>query len=60
MGHILKYLSKLCFRFVLDGGDIDAEVIGKKFNAGNGMGVEVPVEWRFSGNKNILKDSEIK
>ena len=60
VGHIPKYLSKFCFKFVLDGRDIDAEVIGKKFNAGNGMAVEVPVELRFSGNKNTLKDSEIK
>ena len=55
VGLIPKYLSKLCFKFVLDGGDIDAEVIGKKFNAGNRMRVEVPVELRFSGNKKCLE-----
>ncbi len=30
-------------------------MIGKRFNAGNGMGVEVPVELRFVGNKQYLE-----
>ena len=30
VGHIPKHLSKLCFKFVDDGGQLDAEVIGKK------------------------------
>ena len=38
IGHIPKYLSALCFKFVDDGGDIDAEGIGKRFNAGHEMG----------------------
>ena len=40
---------------VLDGGDIDAEVTGKKLNACEGMGVEVPVELRLSENKKYLE-----
>ena len=54
-GHIPKYLSKLCFKFVLDGGDIDTELIGKKFNAGSRMGGEVPVQLRFVANKKYLE-----
>ena len=33
---------------------MDGEVIGKKFNTGQGMGVEVPVELRFTGNQKYL------
>lgn len=56
VGHIPKYLSRLCFQFVEDGGEIDAEVIGKRFNAGKGMGLEVPVEIRFTGNHKYLRN----
>lgn len=55
VGHIPKHISEICFCFVEDGGQIDAEVIGKRFNSGDGMGVEVPVEIRFVGNKQYLK-----
>eukprot|EP00794_Sanderia_malayensis_P013637 gene13637-15063_t len=39
VGHIPKY----------------AEVIGKRFNAGQGMGVEVPIELKFSGCKQYVE-----
>ena len=55
-GHIPKHFSQLCFKFVDDGGELDAEVIGKRFNAGEGKGVEVPVELRFTGNKKYLEN----
>eukprot|EP00794_Sanderia_malayensis_P002255 gene2255-2579_t len=55
VGHIPKYLSKLCFKFLQGGGDLDAEVIGKRFNAGQGMGVEVPIELKFSGCKQYVE-----
>ena len=55
VGHIPKYISKICCKFVNDVGELDAEVIGKRFNAGQGMGVEVPVELRFVGNQQYLK-----
>eukprot|EP00795_Rhopilema_esculentum_P009982 gene9982-18605_t len=55
VGHIPKHLSRLCFKFIEDGGELDAEVIGKMFNAGNGMGVEVPVESSSVGNKQYLE-----
>ena len=55
VGHIPKHLSRLCFKFIEDGGELDAEVIGKRFNAGNGIGVEVPVELSFVGNKQYFE-----
>eukprot|EP00112_Aurelia_sp_Birch-Aquarium-sp1_P016954 Seg3886.3 transcript_id=Seg3886.3/GoldUCD/mRNA.D3Y31 product="hypothetical protein" protein_id=Seg3886.3/GoldUCD/D3Y31 len=53
--HIPKHLSRHCFKCIEDGGELDAEVIGKRLNAGNGMGVEVPVELSFVGNKQYLE-----
>ncbi len=55
-GHIPKHLSQLCFKFVDDGGELEAEVIGKRFNAGEGKEEEVPVELRSSGNKKYLQN----
>eukprot|EP00794_Sanderia_malayensis_P012460 gene12463-13748_t len=55
VGHIPKHLSQLCFKFIEDGGELNAEVISKRFNAGNGMGVEVPVKLSFVGNKQYLE-----
>ena len=55
VGHIPKHLSRRCFKLIGDGGELDAEVIFKRFNAGNGMGVEVPVKLRFVGNKQYLE-----
>ena len=59
VGHIPQHLSEVCFRFVekmVIGGQIDAEVIGKRFNSGDGLGVQVPVELSFVGNKKYLKN----
>ena len=50
VGHIPQYLSRLCFQFIEDGGEIYAKVIGKRYSAGQGMGLEVPVEITFTGN----------
>ena len=54
--HIPRFLSQLCLHFVEDGGDIDAEVIGKRFNTGQGMRLEVPVDIRFTGNLKCFKN----
>ena len=56
VGHIPQHLSEICFRFLEDGGQMNAEVIGKRFNSGDGLGVQVPVELRFVGNKRYLKN----
>ena len=32
------------------------KLLGKKFNAGEGKGVEVPVELKFTGNKKYLEN----
>ena len=39
----------------MDGGDIDAEVTDRMFNAVYRMGVENPVELRFSENKKYFE-----
>eukprot|EP00794_Sanderia_malayensis_P013337 gene13337-14716_t len=54
VGHSSYYLSRLCFQLVEDGGDIEDEVIGKRFNAGKGMGLEVPIEIGFTGTLKYL------
>ena len=38
-----------------DGGEMDGGIVGKRFNAGTGMGIEAPVELRFIGNKQYLE-----
>lgn len=35
--------------FLSDGGEAEAEVIGCHFNAGAGMGLEVPIDIKFCG-----------
>ena len=55
VGHVPKFMSKLCFLFTQDGGELDGEIIGKRFNAGTGLGVEVPIELRFVGNQKHLQ-----
>lgn len=59
-GHVPKHLSKICFQFIEDGGELDGEVVGKRFNAGTGMGIEVPVELRFVGEKKYLETLSAK
>ena len=54
VGHVPRHLSEICFMFVEDGGQLDAEVIGKRFNAGGRMGIKVPIELRFTGNMQYL------
>ena len=60
VGHLAKHLSKICFKFMEDGGEMDGEIVGKRFNAGTGMGIEVPVEMRFIGNKQYLEKLSVK
>ena len=38
-----------------DDGEMDGEIVGQRFNAGIGMGTEVPVELMLIGNKQNLK-----
>ena len=54
VGHRPRHLSEICFMFLEDGSQLDAEVIGKRFNAGGRLGVKVPIELRFKGNMQYL------
>ena len=53
-------MSKLCFLFTQDGGELDGEIIGERFKAGTGLGVEVPIELRFLGNQKYLQKLSLK
>ena len=58
--HIPQHLSEICSRFVEAGAKMDAEVIGKRFNSGDELGVQVPVKLRFVGNKKTIKELKKK
>ncbi|KAJ7387573.1 hypothetical protein OS493_000907 [Desmophyllum pertusum] len=55
VGHVPIELSKLFCEFLADGGSLEAECIGHRFNAGQGKGLEIPVDYRLIGNKRYLK-----
>lgn len=50
-GHLPMDISEIVFNFLTDGGDAEAEVIGSRFNAGLGKGLEVPLDLKFIGSK---------
>ncbi|CAH3025552.1 unnamed protein product, partial [Porites evermanni] len=43
VGHVPKELSRLFHKFLNDFGELEAECIGNRVNAGKGKGVEIPV-----------------
>ncbi|CAH3046536.1 unnamed protein product [Porites lobata] len=47
---IPKELSRLFHKFLDDFGELEAECIGNRLNAGKGKGVEIPVDYRLVGN----------
>ena len=49
VGHVPKELSRLFHKF-LDFGELEAECIGNRLNAGKGKGVEIPVDYILLGN----------
>ena len=55
VGHVPKELSKIFNKFVTDYGEIEAECIGNRYNAGQGKGLELPVDFRVLGNKEYLR-----
>ena len=51
VGHVPIYLSKVFSRFLrLPNHQIRCRVVGKRINRGAGCGLEVPVEYLFSGD----------
>lgn len=55
VGHVPKELSKIFNKFLKDYGEIEAECIGNRYNAGQGKGLELPVDFRLLGNKEYLR-----
>ena len=45
VGHVPKELSRLFHKFLDDFGELEAECIGNRLNAGKVKGVEVPVDY---------------
>jgi hypothetical protein len=54
VGHVPIELSKLFNKFVGDGDEVEAECIGKRYNAGQGKGLEIPVDYRLVGSRQYL------
>ena len=50
VGHVPKELSRLFHKFLDDFGELEAECIGNRLNAGKGKGVEIPVDYILLGN----------
>ncbi|CAH3022858.1 unnamed protein product, partial [Porites evermanni] len=50
VGHVPKELSRLFHKFLNDSGELEAECIGNRLNAGKGKGVEIPVDYRLVAN----------
>ena len=48
-------MSSILSRLLDDYGELEAECIGSRFKAGEGKGLEFPVDYRFIGNKGYLK-----
>ena len=55
VGHVPIELSKLFNKFLDDGGEVEAECIGHRYNAGHGKGLEFPVDYRLVGSKQYLE-----
>ena len=50
VGHVPIELSKIFCRLLDRGGVIEAEVIGSRYNLGQGKGLEVPIDYKFIAN----------
>ena len=48
--HVPKELSKVFNKFLKDYSEIKAECIGNRYNAGQGKGLELPVDFRLLGS----------
>ena len=55
VGHIPIEITKALSKFLTDGGEAVAKVIGKRYNKGTNMGMEVPLDIKFKGTRPYLK-----
>ena len=55
VGHVPIELSRICYKFLSEYGQLEAECIGSRFNTGQGKGLELPVDYRFVGNARYLR-----
>ena len=55
VGHIPIEISMIMNKFIRDSGEIEVECIGHKYNAGQGKGLEIPVDYRLVGNQQYLR-----
>ena len=51
VGHLPIEISKTVNKFLNEGGEVEAEVIGSRFNARLRKGLEVPLDIKFIGSK---------
>lgn len=54
VGHVPIELSKVFSNFLRDYGEIEAECIGSRYNAGAGKGLELPADYKLIGTYNYL------
>ena len=52
VGHVPKELSRLFHKFLNDFGELEAECIGNRLNAGKGK--KIPVDYRLVANDSYL------
>ena len=55
VGHVPIELSKYFNKLLSDYGGIEAECVGNRYNAGNGKGLELPVDYKLTGNQQYLR-----
>ena len=55
VGHVPVELSKIFQTFLSQHGQIEAECIGGRINAGQGKGLELPVDYRLVGIARYLR-----
>lgn len=55
VGHVPLYWSELAFKFLqFPNHSIRVTVTGKRVNRGAGMGLEIPVDYYFYGDKRVI------
>ena len=55
VGHVPIEISRPFSKFIRDYGEIETECIGNRFNAGQGKGLEIQVDYKLIGNQQYLK-----
>ena len=55
VGHVPIEISRSFPKFIRDYGEIEAECIGHRFNASQGKGLEISVDYKLIGNQQYLK-----